>query len=110
MHAFDLRGHGQTHTTQDDDLSIETLVQDTLNVLDHVIPPTVPKTDDAPEPESPQTIIVGHRYKRVRLNAVVGVLSFDLTVLLLFVAAVWVVHSQCALLPRARCRLWWASW
>ncbi|KAG6622350.1 Protein phosphatase methylesterase [Phytophthora cinnamomi] len=60
VHAFDLRGHGQTHTTQDDDLSIETLVQDTLHVLDHVIPPTAPKTEDAPEPENPQTIIVGH--------------------------------------------------
>ncbi|KAE9045837.1 hypothetical protein PR003_g2194 [Phytophthora rubi] len=60
VHAFDLRGHGQTHTANDDDLSIETLVQDTLHMLDHVIPPTVPKTDGAAEPENPQTIIVGH--------------------------------------------------
>ncbi|GMF14837.1 unnamed protein product [Phytophthora fragariaefolia] len=60
VHAFDLRGHGQTHTTQDDDLSIDTLVQDSLHVLDRVIPPTVPKTDGALEPENPQTIIVGH--------------------------------------------------
>ncbi|POM65569.1 Protein phosphatase methylesterase, partial [Phytophthora palmivora] len=56
VHAFDLRGHGQTHTSNDDDLSIDTLVQDTLHVLDHVIPP---KTDGADQ-ENPQTIIVGH--------------------------------------------------
>ncbi|KAG2899092.1 hypothetical protein PC116_g16928 [Phytophthora cactorum] len=60
LHAFDLRGHGQTHTAQDDDLSIVTLVQDTLHVLDHVIPPMAPKTDGAADPENPQTIIVGH--------------------------------------------------
>ncbi|KAF1779878.1 Alpha/Beta hydrolase fold [Phytophthora cactorum] len=53
-------GHGQTHTAQDDDLSIVTLVQDTLHVLDHVIPPMAPKTDGAADPENPQTIIVGH--------------------------------------------------
>jgi protein phosphatase methylesterase 1 len=61
VHAFDLRGHGQTHTTHDDDLSMETLVQDTLHVLERVIPPTVAKEDGEHETENPQTIIVGHR-------------------------------------------------
>lgn len=57
LHAFDLRGHGQTQTTNDEDLSIETLVQDTLNVMKRTIPPSSPKTDDLKEV---QTIIVGH--------------------------------------------------
>ncbi|KAL4160971.1 hypothetical protein PRNP1_001528 [Phytophthora ramorum] len=60
VHAFDLRGHGQTRTTRDDDLSMTTLVEDTLHILGRVIPPTAPKTDAAPDPENPQTIIVGH--------------------------------------------------
>ncbi|EEY62129.1 protein phosphatase methylesterase, putative [Phytophthora infestans T30-4] len=60
LYAFDLRGHGQTNTTHDDDLSINTLVQDTLSVLDHVIPPMTLKTDGVADPDNPQTILVGH--------------------------------------------------
>ncbi|KAG7395939.1 Protein phosphatase methylesterase 1 [Phytophthora boehmeriae] len=63
VHAFDLRGHGQTHTSQDDDLAMETLVQDTLQVLDRVLPPTISahdKADGDATIENPQTVIVGH--------------------------------------------------
>ncbi|RLN92705.1 hypothetical protein BBJ28_00017793 [Nothophytophthora sp. Chile5] len=64
VHAFDFRGHGKTQTSRDDDLSMETLVHDTLDVLSRVIPPLPspadPKTDADAALENPQTVIVGH--------------------------------------------------
>ncbi|CAI5743500.1 unnamed protein product [Peronospora destructor] len=61
VYAFDLRGHGQTNTSVDDDLSMGTLVQDTLDILEHVVPPMASKVEDGDtESEIPQTIIVGH--------------------------------------------------
>ncbi|RLN47092.1 hypothetical protein BBJ29_002512 [Phytophthora kernoviae] len=63
VHAFDLRGHGQTRTSRDGELSMEVLVQDTLHVLGRVIPPTISaetKTDGDAAAENPQTVIVGH--------------------------------------------------
>ncbi|CAI5707842.1 unnamed protein product [Peronospora effusa] len=60
VHAFDLRGHGQTNTSADNDLSMDTLVQDTLEMLDHIVPPMVTKVDGDAESEIPQTILVGH--------------------------------------------------
>ena len=69
MHAFDLRGHGQTNTRADDDLSMETLVQDTLGILEQIVPPMTPKVDGDAESESPQTILVGHRCENVALQS-----------------------------------------
>ncbi|KAI9909516.1 hypothetical protein PsorP6_014725 [Peronosclerospora sorghi] len=60
VHAFDLRGHGQTRTSLDSDLSIATLVQDTLHVLNYVIPARGAQVDEGADAETPQTIIVGH--------------------------------------------------
>ncbi|RLN83993.1 hypothetical protein BBJ28_00016528 [Nothophytophthora sp. Chile5] len=64
VHAFDFRGHGKTQTSHDDDLSMGTLVHDTLDVLSRVIPPLLspadPKTDADAALENPQTVIVGH--------------------------------------------------
>ncbi|TDH68130.1 hypothetical protein CCR75_008903 [Bremia lactucae] len=60
LRAFDLRGHGQTLTSHDDDLSIERLVDDTIRILNYLTPSTGPNTDDISDAEIPQTIIVGH--------------------------------------------------
>ncbi|CEG37692.1 protein phosphatase [Plasmopara halstedii] len=60
LHAFDLRGHGHTQTANDEDLSIETLVQDTLHILQRVISSTGPTTGEAANSKEPQIIIVGH--------------------------------------------------
>ncbi|CAH0517430.1 unnamed protein product [Peronospora belbahrii] len=60
VHAFDLRGHGQTRTSDDTNLSMDTLVQDTLHVIEHVLPPMAMKMDGETELQNPQTILVGH--------------------------------------------------
>lgn len=46
---------GLTATAQDDDLSMSTLVQDTIDVLARIIPEATEGND------RPQTVIVGHR-------------------------------------------------
>ena len=61
MYAFDLRGHGQTHTSVDVDLSIDTLVVDTLQVMELLTPPMALEEDGNADLENSQTIIVGHR-------------------------------------------------
>uniref|UniRef100_M4BIV9 protein phosphatase methylesterase-1 n=1 Tax=Hyaloperonospora arabidopsidis (strain Emoy2) TaxID=559515 RepID=M4BIV9_HYAAE len=60
VYAFDLRGHGQTHTSVDVDLSIDTLVVDTLQVMELLIPPMALEEDGNADLENSQTIIVGH--------------------------------------------------
>jgi hypothetical protein len=48
-----------TKTSNDDDLSITTLVQDVVDVLERILPPVDPSADPN---DTPQTIIAGHRY------------------------------------------------
>lgn len=55
VHALDLRGHGATHTARDEDLSIDTLVHDTLAVIPRLVP------SDSEDNEPPQIVLVGHR-------------------------------------------------
>lgn len=59
MHAIDFRGHGATRTSNDADLSIDTLVQDMVAVIAQIIPEQPAESADA---EKPQTVIIGHRY------------------------------------------------
>ncbi|TYZ60009.1 hypothetical protein PybrP1_002200 [[Pythium] brassicae (nom. inval.)] len=65
VHAFDLRGHGATHTARDEDLSMGTLVQDTLAVVARLVPT---ESGDDSEAEQPQIVL---------LSALVGVMVID---------------------------------
>lgn len=58
VHAIDLRGHGATQTSNDADLSIETLVEDMIAVIARIVPESEAAGDAS---EAPQTVIVGHR-------------------------------------------------
>lgn len=61
VHAIDFRGHGASRTSSDADLSIDTLVQDMVAVIGHIIPEPSAESSEA---EKPQTVIVGHRYEQ----------------------------------------------
>ncbi|OQS00362.1 phosphatase methylesterase [Thraustotheca clavata] len=54
--APDFRGHGESHTSDDNDLSEETLVNDTIHILRHVLP----GEQEEPEVNAPPMILVGH--------------------------------------------------
>lgn len=56
VHALDLRGHGATRTARDEDLSMDTLVQDTLAVVARLVPDGT-ESDE----QQPQIVLVGHR-------------------------------------------------
>lgn len=49
--AYDCRGHGSTYTSDDNDLSVETLVNDTINLVNFLYK----------EKSNTQIILVGHR-------------------------------------------------
>lgn len=49
-----------THTSNDADLSIGTLVQDMVDVIETIIPPPPPSSESTEE--KPQSVIIGHRY------------------------------------------------
>jgi hypothetical protein len=52
--VLDMTRVGKTQTANDSDLSMETLVQDTISVMERVLP----ASDGT---DKPQTVLVGHR-------------------------------------------------
>ncbi|TMW59490.1 hypothetical protein Poli38472_004559 [Pythium oligandrum] len=54
LHALDFRGHGMTQTSDDQDLSISTLVQDVVDVLARILP------ESEEGGQKTQTVIAGH--------------------------------------------------
>lgn len=52
--ALDATRVGKTQTANDSDLSMETLVQDTIGVMERVLPASDGE-------DKPQTVVVGHR-------------------------------------------------
>uniref|UniRef100_K3W898 Protein phosphatase methylesterase 1 n=1 Tax=Globisporangium ultimum (strain ATCC 200006 / CBS 805.95 / DAOM BR144) TaxID=431595 RepID=K3W898_GLOUD len=57
VHTIDFRGHGMTRTSNDADLSIGTLVQDVVDVIETLIPPP---SADVTDQDKPQSVVIGH--------------------------------------------------
>lgn len=55
---------GKTRTSNDSDLSMETLVQDTISVMERVLPPVPASDNGISAADKPQTVLVGHRCVR----------------------------------------------